>query len=65
MRIQAFPIQSIESVAYSRHQTVGIDVFITPERTILLDTEVSRLDQSIIVLIFTLSLAYFKLFRFG
>ncbi|CDH53769.1 protein smg9 [Lichtheimia corymbifera JMRC:FSU:9682] len=35
----AFPIQSIESVAYSRHQTVGIDVFITPERTILLDTE--------------------------
>ncbi|KAI7879012.1 hypothetical protein K492DRAFT_208571 [Lichtheimia hyalospora FSU 10163] len=35
----AFSIQSIESVAYSRHQTVGIDVFITPERTILLDTE--------------------------
>ncbi|KAI9255788.1 hypothetical protein BDA99DRAFT_517622 [Phascolomyces articulosus] len=35
----AFPIESPESVAYSRHQTSGIDILISPERTILLDTE--------------------------
>ncbi|KAI9313546.1 hypothetical protein BX666DRAFT_704632 [Dichotomocladium elegans] len=34
-----FPVESVESVSYSRHQTVGIDVYVTPERTILLDTE--------------------------
>ncbi|CAG8829107.1 13094_t:CDS:2, partial [Gigaspora rosea] len=34
-----FPTQSIETLNLASHETTGIDVHITPERIILLDTQ--------------------------
>ncbi|CAG8464357.1 4161_t:CDS:2 [Scutellospora calospora] len=35
----AFPMQSIDTLNLASHETIGIDIHITPERIILLDTQ--------------------------
>ncbi|CAG8571860.1 3982_t:CDS:1 [Ambispora gerdemannii] len=35
----AFPVQSNEALNFASHETIGIDIHVTPERIILLDTQ--------------------------